>query len=409
MNSAAPDAASEEVNVRRRDLTCWVDERDGRFPWPWWKMGLPAVLAGLATAAILTAILVPIYQNDMIRRTEAALRADGIDPDRFAIEASYRDVTISGILPDGVTESRIRDAVAGEIDEHDLDLRLRAPAPAPEPEPVEEDPAEEAAPEPAPVLEEGPTEVTATIADGAVLLEGVVLTEQQRRQLVAQAEFRYGAENVTDLLTVSGLAPATSGASGRVLKLATLIQSLPRAAEGVASLTDDDLAFRGVVPTDADKAAIDEFLATTEGRQTPDPSEVSVDSTIVENEIDDLQAQFDALAVEIRERVVFETGSDVLDPIATETLDKVVALMTQYELPVVEIRGHTDDQGDATANQVLSEARAAAVVAYLAEAGIDEARMRFLGIGEAEPIASNDTPEGRAENRRVELEAFASF
>ena len=126
-------------------------------------------------------------------------------------------------------------------------------------------------------------------------------------------------------------------------------------------------------------------------------------------DIDQLQTELDGLAVEIRENVVFESGSTTLSPTATATLDKVAAALRDYPDPVLEVAGHTDNTGDPAANQALSLSRAEAVVAYLIEAGVDADRVRARGAGDTEPIASNDTADGRAENRRVALTALASF
>jgi OOP family OmpA-OmpF porin len=65
--------------------------------------------------------------------------------------------------------------------------------------------------------------------------------------------------------------------------------------------------------------------------------------------------------------------------------------------------GHTDSTGDEAYNQKLSERRAESVVEYLAKAGVESSRLEASGAGESEPVASNDTKDGRAQNRRVEL------
>jgi len=69
----------------------------------------------------------------------------------------------------------------------------------------------------------------------------------------------------------------------------------------------------------------------------------------------------------------------------------------------VMITGHTDNQGAADYNLKLSENRAASVVAYLVKAGIAPARLKSKGFGDSRPAAANDTEEGRAKNRRIEL------
>ncbi|MCD9029064.1 OmpA family protein [Luteimonas sp. BDR2-5] len=82
---------------------------------------------------------------------------------------------------------------------------------------------------------------------------------------------------------------------------------------------------------------------------------------------------------------------------------QVVELLQADPALSLSVEGHTDDTGDAAHNQSLSERRAAAVVAALAAAGIDAARLRSEGHGAARPVADNATDEGRARNRRVEL------
>jgi outer membrane protein OmpA-like peptidoglycan-associated protein len=83
------------------------------------------------------------------------------------------------------------------------------------------------------------------------------------------------------------------------------------------------------------------------------------------------------------------------------TLDAIAAALVAAPGQRVEVRGHTDNTG--TANQVLSERRAASAVEYLVDHGVPADELTSSGAGDTEPIASNDTPEGRAENRRIEF------
>ncbi len=110
----------------------------------------------------------------------------------------------------------------------------------------------------------------------------------------------------------------------------------------------------------------------------------------------------------IQERFVlkgvhFESGSAALTPDSYAVLDEVVHSLQAYPEVRVEIRGHTDSQGPASFNLKLSQKRAEAVRQYLINAGIDPSRLVAVGVGEDEPIASNATPEGRAQNRRIEF------
>jgi len=83
--------------------------------------------------------------------------------------------------------------------------------------------------------------------------------------------------------------------------------------------------------------------------------------------------------------------------------------MNRYVRPVVEVEGHTDDNGSEDANRGLSLFRATAVLEYMKISGIDGLRLRAIGLGEASPIASNSTEDGRRQNRRVEFVASSSF
>jgi len=104
--------------------------------------------------------------------------------------------------------------------------------------------------------------------------------------------------------------------------------------------------------------------------------------------------------------VNFPSNSAVLVDSAKARLNEVVSTLNQYPTIRFELSAHTDNQGDANANQTLSAKRARAVAAYLVESGIDVNRMSARAFGETIPIDTNDTAEGRRNNRRVELNAF---
>lgn len=101
--------------------------------------------------------------------------------------------------------------------------------------------------------------------------------------------------------------------------------------------------------------------------------------------------------------ITFATNSADLNASFYPVLDKVSSTLVQYDQTMVEVAGHTDSTGGAAYNQALSERRAQSVAAYLTSRGVRGARLIVVGDGESHPIASNDTPEGRQQNRRVEL------
>ena len=101
--------------------------------------------------------------------------------------------------------------------------------------------------------------------------------------------------------------------------------------------------------------------------------------------------------------IQFETGKSTLIPGSFSYLDEFYDTLKTYPDMIVEIGGHTDKIGDNHSNQKLSEARANVVRAYLLEKGIAPGRITAVGYGEMRPVASNDTPEGRQQNRRTEV------
>lgn len=85
------------------------------------------------------------------------------------------------------------------------------------------------------------------------------------------------------------------------------------------------------------------------------------------------------------------------------TLDEVAQVLSQYNQTYIDVYGHTDSTGSDAYNQGLSERRASAVASYLGSRGVQQARIGTRGFGESQPIASNETEDGRAANRRVEI------
>ena len=101
--------------------------------------------------------------------------------------------------------------------------------------------------------------------------------------------------------------------------------------------------------------------------------------------------------------VLFDTGKYTLRPLAREKLAKISGIVLAYPDLRLAIEGNTDSVGSDAMNQTLSEKRAGAVLDYLAKENIPAASMTSQGFGKNQPVASNDTAEGRQQNRRVEL------
>ena len=107
--------------------------------------------------------------------------------------------------------------------------------------------------------------------------------------------------------------------------------------------------------------------------------------------------------------IQFNSGKATFKPGVTETLDAVAEVMKEFATITFDVEGYTDSVGKASSNKALSQKRAQAVVDYLASHGIDGARLTAVGYGEANPIATNKTKAGRAQNRRVVLTAKEKF
>ena len=102
--------------------------------------------------------------------------------------------------------------------------------------------------------------------------------------------------------------------------------------------------------------------------------------------------------------VVFESGKDILKPESDEVLEVVKDyLEAKPEITLLRIEGHTDTDGQAAANQKLSELRSLAVAHWLVAKGVDCKRLIPVGFGQDKPVAPNDTADNKAQNRRVEI------
>jgi outer membrane protein OmpA-like peptidoglycan-associated protein len=117
----------------------------------------------------------------------------------------------------------------------------------------------------------------------------------------------------------------------------------------------------------------------------------------------DVIRQGDDLLLRMPSGITFATNEAIIQPQFRPTLDQVASVLQQYNQTYIDVYGHTDSTGSDAYNQALSERRAQSVAGYLSSHGIQSARIGTRGFGETQPIASNDTEEGKAANRRVEI------
>jgi outer membrane protein OmpA-like peptidoglycan-associated protein len=103
------------------------------------------------------------------------------------------------------------------------------------------------------------------------------------------------------------------------------------------------------------------------------------------------------------DEVQFDAGSATLKPESQKQLEQLAVVLKAFPAAAVSVEGHTDSTGDAATNNALSAQRAAAVEKALKGMGVEDARITSAGHGSDKPIASNDTEDGRTQNRRVEV------
>ncbi|MFD1342676.1 OmpA family protein [Litorisediminicola beolgyonensis] len=111
----------------------------------------------------------------------------------------------------------------------------------------------------------------------------------------------------------------------------------------------------------------------------------------------------DRLIVTLPQDILFATDSTAVSPAVQSDLRAVASNLNQYPNTTVQVVGHTDNTGDASYNYDLSQRRAQAVGGILISNGVSSSRIQTIGRGEDQPVASNLTPEGRQQNRRVEI------
>jgi outer membrane protein OmpA-like peptidoglycan-associated protein len=109
----------------------------------------------------------------------------------------------------------------------------------------------------------------------------------------------------------------------------------------------------------------------------------------------------EGIVVEFNEKILFAFGQATLGTAAYSNLDKLATVLKENPDTDIEVQGHTDSKGADDYNMTLSEKRASAVATYLKSKGIAASRIKTKGFGETAPVATNDTEEGRAQNRRV--------
>ena len=227
-------------------------------------------------------------------------------------------------------------------------------------------------------------------------LTGYVPDAAAHTALVAAASRKFFSEKVVDNLKTSLGAP-----QGFAAAVVPALGALSRLSTGTLIVSDREVKLSGDALYDAAAAQIRTGL----GRDFPQgfqfkpeisvkPQAAPVDNTVCQQLFSELLS---------KGAIHFQPNSAAIDPDSTGLLDRLIETAMRCPGTNVEIAGHTDADGDESANQTLSEKRAQAVVDYLVKAGLPAERFTAVGYGSTQPVASNGSDEGKAQNRRIEF------
>ncbi len=229
-----------------------------------------------------------------------------------------------------------------------------------------------------------------TTAPNQVVVSGTVPDESTRTAILARVREIYGFDRVVDQLGVGNVVAPPNWA-GYVQKLVS--PQLKQVSHGQLAISGNNIELKGEVANESQRQQIVADMAT------------SLNPTYaVRNGLRVAAQEQSLLDAALANRIIeFEAGSSVLRPAGRSILDEMAVALLKLNGKKVEVIGHTDSQGAHDTNVVLSLARADAVRTYLAGKGIAPSLITTSGSGPDRPVAPNETPEGRARNRRIEF------
>jgi OOP family OmpA-OmpF porin len=227
-------------------------------------------------------------------------------------------------------------------------------------------------------------------------LTGNVPDNNVHAAIVAAAARKFFSEKVVDNLKASLGAP-----SGFANAVVPALGALSRLSTGTLTVSDREVKVSGDALYDAAPGQLRANLIKElpQGWQlkadiSVKPAAAPVDATVCQQLFSEVLGQG---------TIRFESGRSNLDPDSAGLLDHLVEIALRCPTANIEVAGHTDTDGDNATNQTLSEKRAQAVLDYLVKAGLSASRFSAIGYGSTQPVAVNDTDEGKARNRRIEF------
>ncbi|MBJ3761689.1 OmpA family protein [Maribius pontilimi] len=247
----------------------------------------------------------------------------------------------------------------------------------------------------------GPAEFTVTRSpEGLVQLRGRLATERSREVVIAFARSLFGVEKVNPSLDVAPQVP--QGWGPRVL---VALDALSILTNGAVVVTEDNITVTG--SSGAQEA--DDEVARILSAQLGDGAQYDIDITYDKRADPTLalpspeECVEQANAILTERQITFDPGSATIDSESRSSVDAIAEIVRKCEGVAMEVGGFTDSQGRETMNQQLSQQRAEALLAALQVQRVLITDLTAVGYGEANPIASNDTADGREANRRLEF------
>jgi OOP family OmpA-OmpF porin len=230
----------------------------------------------------------------------------------------------------------------------------------------------------------------ATPRPGQILVSGTVPDEASKANILTRVRELYGAENVVDQVAV-GAVVTPANWNNYVSKL--IGPNLKQITRGQLKVDGNTVSVRGEVANEVQRQKIASDIAT------------NLNSTFtVNNGLRVSASEQNLLDTTLGNRIVeFETGKSTLTQTGKYILDELSVPLLKLKSKKLEVIGNTDNQGLRASNITLSYARAEVVRAYLSSKGIVADTISINGQGPDRPIASNETIEGRARNRRIEF------
>lgn len=226
-----------------------------------------------------------------------------------------------------------------------------------------------------------------------IIVEGVVPDDASKLAILNKIRVVYGNDQIVDKIQVRSVT-APTGWSDSVTKVIT--PDLKKVSQGKLSITGTQIDLIGKLSNQS------EVQPTTVAFQSLVAAPFRLHTQLSAN-----QAEQKMIDDALKNRIIeFESGSAILTSVGTQILDEMAIALLKVQGKNVKIIGHTDSQGNATKNVMLSQKRAEAVKEYLVGKDIPVARLSTEGLGSQKPVADNATAEGRKKNRRIEFEVL---